>query len=132
MNEWATSESRTAPRLRTLLKGKIIFNNRLSTVDCIVRDISAGGARLALAQHVTLPDVFELYVPLRERTYSAQVRWRAQEDLGVMFLDDHPDLRRLEETNDLRTRVDHLEAEVVALHGILERLTKQLPRGDAY
>src|SRR5215213_1541740 len=65
----AMRENRTTPRLRSLLKGKIVYNNRLSTMDCIVRDISSGGARLALTHQNVLPDKFELYVPLKEKTY---------------------------------------------------------------
>jgi hypothetical protein len=121
-------ENRASPRLRSLLKGKLIYNNRLSTMDCVVRDISATGARLALAQHNVLPDQFELYVPLKERTYTVQVRWRAEEDIGVMFLERPEPENAPPSQEDLRARVEHLETEVAALHDILARLMDRLPQ----
>jgi uncharacterized protein YceH (UPF0502 family) len=119
-------ENRVAPRLRSLLKGKLIYNNRLSTLDCVVRDISSTGARLALAQHNVLPDQFELYVPLKERTYSVQVRWRAEDDIGVMFLDRAEGATDGPSNDDLRARVEHLEGEVAALHDILAKLMSRM------
>lgn len=115
-------EHRAAPRLRSLLKGQVIFNNKQSSVDCVVRDISATGARLAISHHHVLPDRFELYVPLKERTYPVQVRWRADEDLGVMFIDGQNVAVRSPADSDLHARVEHLEAEVAALHAIIEKL----------
>jgi len=115
-------ENRNSPRLRSLLKGRIIYNNGLSTFDCVVRDISATGARLGLHHQHSLPDKFDLYVPLKERTYSVQVRWRADDDLGVMFLTGHEATMSPPEDRDLSARVAHLEAEVAELHRILEKL----------
>jgi uncharacterized protein YceH (UPF0502 family) len=119
-------ENRASPRLRSLLKGKLIYNNRLSTLDCVVRDISATGARLALAQHNVLPDQFELYVPLKERTYTVQVRWRAEEDIGVMFLEKQETAATASPSDDLLARIEHLEAEVTALHDILAKLMSRI------
>jgi hypothetical protein len=114
-------ENRVTPRLRSLLKGKIIYNNRLSTVDCVVRDISGSGARLALPQNFALPDRFELYVPLKERTYSAEVRWRGDEDFGVLFLDGN---KAMEIAPDaaLLSRIERLEAQVRELQSVAESL----------
>ena len=115
-------DNRTAPRLRSLLKGRITYNNRLSTIDCVVRDISATGARLALTHQNVLPDKFELYVPLKEQTYSVEVRWRADEDMGVRFLTGLEPIPQPATKPDLAARVEHLEAEVAALHAILAKL----------
>lgn len=119
-------EHRAAPRLRSLLKGQVIFNNKQSSVDCVVRDISATGARLAISHHHVLPDRFELYVPLKEKIFPVQVRWRADEDLGVMFVDGENAIPPAPADGDLQARVEHLEAEVAALHAILEKLMGKL------
>jgi hypothetical protein len=119
-------ENRVAPRMRSLLKGKIVYNNRLSTMDCVVRDISATGARLALAHQNVLPDRFELYVPLKEKNYSVEVRWRADEDIGVMFLTGAEPVAKPATEPDLIDRVKHLEAEVQALHDILARVMAKI------
>jgi PilZ domain len=122
MSDRPMHENRVAPRLRSLLKGKIVYNNRLSTMDCVVRDISATGARLAITHQNVLPDRFELYVPLKEKNYSVEVRWRADEDIGVMFLTGQEPVSTPTSEPDLLARVKHLEDEVTALHDILARL----------
>jgi hypothetical protein len=115
-------ENRTTPRLRSLLKGKIIYNNRLSTVDCVVRDISGSGARLALPQNFTLPDRFELYVPLKEKTYAAEVRWRGDEDFGVMFIDGSSAIAEPCSDTALVDRIERLEAQVRELQSLAKSL----------
>ena len=56
---------------RTVLKGaRIIFNERQSTLNCRVRDMTTGGARLDLSTQQLLPHEFELQVtgsPARQR-----------------------------------------------------------------
>jgi hypothetical protein len=118
-------ENRTTPRLRSLLKGKIIYNNRLSTVDCVVRDISGTGARLALSHHTTLPDRFELYVPLKEKTYAAAVRWRGDEDFGVMFVDGSSAMAERSSDTALLHRVERLEAQVRDLQALAKSLVER-------
>ncbi len=58
-------EKRKSRRARSLLAGRIIFNNRKSVIDCSVRDISDTGAKLAFAHPVLLPPEFELDIPKR-------------------------------------------------------------------
>jgi len=60
MNEIAT-EKRTAARKRVLKPGKLVFPNG-GGVDCIVRNISATGARLDVATPVGLPASFSLVI----------------------------------------------------------------------
>lgn len=83
-------ERRETGRIRTFLRGRIIYNHRASTMDCLVRDLSMGGARLALSETATLPDVFELVVPQKSVTYRCNLRWRRTDEVGVVFLDAPP------------------------------------------
>jgi hypothetical protein len=73
---------------RTVLKGaRIIFNDRKSTIDCRVRDLSADGARLDLPTPQLLPHTFELHVagnPPRR----CGLRWAQGARVGVHFLDE--------------------------------------------
>lgn len=78
-------EQRKQPRLRVLLKGRIYFNNGSSSIDCLVRDMSATGARLMLSETATLPEKFDLYILQKERTYRASLRWRREDGVGVTF-----------------------------------------------
>jgi hypothetical protein len=60
---WRMSDLGSAPRQRTRLGGRIVFNNRCFTMDCVVLDISATGAKLVLSSVETLPSDFELEIP---------------------------------------------------------------------
>jgi hypothetical protein len=42
-------EQRRSSRNRTLLQGRVVFNNRFSLLDCTVRDLSETGAQIAFA-----------------------------------------------------------------------------------
>ena len=79
------SDKRKQTRLRVFLKGRIHFNNGASSLDCLVRDMSPLGARLVLSETATLPERFDLFVPQKERTYRAALRWRREEGIGVIF-----------------------------------------------
>lgn len=111
-------EQRKQPRLRVLLKGRIHFNNNSSSIDCLVRDMSPQGARLMLSETATLPEKFDLYIPQKERTYRASLRWRREDGIGVTFdggetatPDAAPDLSM----SALLRRVGELEAENASL-----------------
>ncbi len=120
-------EQRRQPRLRVLLKGRIHFNNGSSSIDCLVRDMSTTGARLLLSETATLPEKFDLYIPQKERTYRAQLRWRREDGIGVTF--DHGAEQAAEIAPDLTMtallrRVGELEAENAALRTTLAQMMK--------
>ena len=71
-----SSENRNEVRQRVFLKGRILFNNGSSSMDCLVRDFSSTGARLVLSETATLPEMFDLFIPQKERTYRSAMRWR--------------------------------------------------------
>lgn len=79
------SEHRREARQRVFLKGRIVFNNGSSSLDCLVRDMSPTGARLVMSEATTLPDAFDLYIPQKDRTYRATLRWRREDGIGVTF-----------------------------------------------
>ena len=118
------SEKRSAPRLRSFLKGKAVFNNRQSTLDCLVRDISATGARLEVSNAVLLPDVFDLYVPQKETTYRARITWRGEGEIGVEF--ENPHAVQQAPKADLAARVHELEVEVAAQRMLVAQVRLEL------
>ena len=79
------SEHRRETRQRVFLKGRIVFNNGSSSFDCLVRDMSSSGARLVMSDATTLPEAFDLYIPQKDRTYRATLRWRREDGIGVTF-----------------------------------------------
>ena len=79
-------EKRSLPRRRALLRGRIEFNNRYSTMDCVIRDITEKGARLVITGDDALPSVFELALPLKSRNHRAEIVWRKGRECGVRFV----------------------------------------------
>ncbi|KMO34423.1 pilus assembly protein PilZ [Methylobacterium tarhaniae] len=117
------SELRRETRLRTFLKGRIIFNNGNSSMDCLVRDLSPSGARLMLSQTATLPDGFDLLIPAKDRSHKATLRWRKADSIGVTFADEAA--RPASSTADpapaaLLARIHELETENATLRRLLK------------
>jgi hypothetical protein len=82
-----TQTTRSAERIRSFLRAQIIFNNRMSTIDCIIKNISATGARIALDDALAVPTEFELSVPQKGRSHRARLVWRDKDSIGVEFTD---------------------------------------------
>jgi hypothetical protein len=81
-------EKRTVPRRRVLKGGRIVFNNGRSTIDCTVRNLSPGGAKLGVASVVGIPDTFSLLVSGTEAPRACRVAWRRANELGVSFVSE--------------------------------------------
>jgi hypothetical protein len=82
------SERRKALRVRTILGGVISFNRKRSTLDCNVRNFSAGGARVEFVNTAILPDEFDLTIARKGTTFRARSVWRGEDTAGVVFIDD--------------------------------------------
>ena len=80
------ADNRKSPRRRVLKAGLIAFNNRHSTLQCTVRDISEGGARLLTAGSINAPDTFELLIELDGLEASCAVVARTASEIRVKFL----------------------------------------------
>lgn len=115
-------EKRPATRIRTIMNGRIIFNNRSATLDCLVRNLSETGAKLEVSGAVTVPERFELDIPRKGVRRRARMVWRREGEMGVAFEDAAAEapadesmadrVKRLEEENArLRARVAELVAQ---------------------
>jgi hypothetical protein len=78
-------EQRSELRRKSFLGGQIAFASRYATLDCILRNTSESGARLALADARALPDTFDLHVPVKGQHYRADVKWRQLDAVGVQL-----------------------------------------------
>ncbi len=76
-------EHRKSLRGRTYLGGQITFNERSSTMDCLVRNLSQDGARILLPSTVGVPHEFELTVHGRNENFLARLIWRTPTEIGV-------------------------------------------------
>jgi PilZ domain-containing protein len=83
------SERRTELRRRTLLAGRLAANH-LTTLDCVVRDLSPHGARLA-CMTTGLGDEVSLEIKAIDGfRKDARIVWRRLEDCGVQFVPGAP------------------------------------------
>jgi PilZ domain len=129
----ATSdERRTLLRKRSFLQGRLYFNNRRSSLDCLVRDISDQGAKLKVSDSIAIPEFVELHIPNKDETYRAKVQWRTGFEIGVTFENEQeaPSIVPGAAPVDLPERVRRLEAEVASLHRKLNELQNELRHGQ--
>ncbi len=75
------SERRAAPRHRVLKRGMIQFHHL--TVECVVRNLSPGGACLAV--ETMTPEEFRLFWSGDLLGRDCRVVWRSGNKLGVSF-----------------------------------------------
>jgi hypothetical protein len=122
-------ERRTVARHKTFIKGRIYFNNRLSSVDCIVRDVTDCGARLEASESVALSDAFELYLPTKDEHFRAQVEWRKGSHLGVSWRTEQTSKQRAEgggrSEHSIADRVAKLEHDLAVLQRRFESLRER-------
>jgi len=116
------AEKRKAARSRTLLGGVIAFNNRASTMDCQVRNLSAGGAKVTLTNAVVVPDQFDLEIARKERSFRARMVWRAPNEAGVVFLNEYD--QDVPVPLEWARRLRECEAEKAALRKRIAQLTE--------
>jgi hypothetical protein len=76
-------ERRREPRRRVLLGGRLSFNSGFGVIECVVRDRSGDGAKLAFGDAAGVPPVFDLQISTTGETRTATVRWRRGDQVGV-------------------------------------------------
>lgn len=73
-------------RARVLKDGKITFNAGGSLINCSIRDLTVGGAKVRLIASTALPEYFELLCVADEILYPAKMAWRRGEYVGFTFV----------------------------------------------
>ena len=74
-----------AQRYRVLNGGKLIVNDGQSVIDCVIRDMSEGGARVRITIPTMLPKQLEMLVVKNNMLYPAEVRWNRNSEAGLQF-----------------------------------------------
>jgi hypothetical protein len=112
-------ERRKTERQRTFFGALIAFNERTSTMECVVRNLSSQGARLSFYETQTIPERFELAINRKKSSHYARIAWRGPTEAGLAFENEVVNapvplewarrLRRSEAENAaLRRRVEEL------------------------
>jgi hypothetical protein len=115
-------ERRQSTRSRLLLKGVIVFHDpKLPRLDCLVRDISAGGARITVAETVAVASRFRLIIPQRNQEIDVCVCWRAGAEVGVAFEEAVVPMA----AQDPLHRIHQLESEIAELREKLAEMKRR-------
>jgi PilZ domain len=77
-------EKRAAPRHRVLKHGTLAYGGG-GGVDCMVRNISSGGARLDIANPIGLPQSFTLVIQIDQFMRRCHAVWGSEQRIGVAF-----------------------------------------------
>lgn len=81
----STGHKRKHQRIRVLKGARLHFKNKLVSFDCMIRDLSVGGARLRLNGPIGLPDYFDIRMNSTGDRFPARLVWRHGNDAGVSF-----------------------------------------------
>lgn len=122
-------ERRRRVRQKSFLRGCVYFNNRRNAFDCLIRDISAEGARITFSDAVSVPNVVDLYIPQKEQMLRARVQWRRGEEIGLAFADATISADGGTD-GELAARIARLESEIGALRRALKQLKTKVEDGE--
>lgn len=113
-------DRRAFQRTRTYLGAQVVFNNRFSTVDCLVRNLSGDGAKLIFFGTALIPKTIDVLIRNDGECRRAKIVWRTESAAGVQFAQaGREKVVSLEAARKIRS----LEAEVAAL---AMRVAKQI------
>ncbi len=79
------NERRVVERRRSFKGGLLRFNGGYGALECVVRNFSAGGARLTFGEAMAVPPRFELKIGHEGAWYGAAVKWRKGNEVGVVY-----------------------------------------------
>ena len=77
-------DRRRERRQKVLKEGKVMLTEWVS-VNCVVRDISPGGARIEFEGPVYLPSQFRLCIVSADLTIPAVPAWQRRGEAGIRF-----------------------------------------------
>ena len=77
---------RPSIRRQTNLAGRILTDKGRAPIECTVRDLSDGGARIDVPDETLLPYEFELEVPDINLLVRTRVAWTSGNGYGLMFI----------------------------------------------
>jgi hypothetical protein len=116
-------DRRQLPRNRVYYGGRVAFNGRNSTVDCVVRNFSLFGAKIEFEDVVIVPDEIDFEIERKAISCTARLVWRSRNAAGLVFANVHEDsgvvpldwarkLRASERANRrLKSRLDQILSE---------------------
>ena len=78
-------DRRQSPRDKVIYGGVAEINERGSTMDCVVRNVSEGGACVEFDQAANIPEELKLTIARKGRSFLAKMIWRQANRVGLAF-----------------------------------------------
>ena len=78
---------RSDPRHEVRIPGKLILAEGARTLDCLILDMSKGGARVSVGVQMDLPEKVYLWQSAADAVFDCEVRWRESKYVGLRFVD---------------------------------------------
>lgn len=75
--------NRDTQRQNVIRAGTISFDG--SGIDCLVRNMSVGGANLEVESQIGIPSSFDLVINVEHSNHHCNVVWRKARRIGVAF-----------------------------------------------
>ena len=82
--EMPTQERQNGVRQRVLKRAQIVFKGHEALIDCVVLNLSGGGACLKVESPVGIPDTFDLILD-HASIHNCRVAWRKATRIGIQF-----------------------------------------------
>ena len=79
------SERRSVRRKHALKGARIVFNHGSSSINCTIRDLSDGGAKLIVDSAADIPDAFDLRFDDGSPSRHCSTQWISGNSIGVRF-----------------------------------------------
>lgn len=80
-----TAERRIARRARVVVPARAVWDE--GSQACVIRDVSATGAKIGISRRVTLPPEFVLVSLQTDKRRRVQVKWRRLDHMGLSFIE---------------------------------------------
>ena len=77
-------DNRKTMRTKRLKEGRLVFNNKSSVMNCIVRDANRFGARVTIGEPYLVPYEFD-YLVAGESPRTARKVWVRVNEMGLEF-----------------------------------------------
>ena len=78
-------EKRVEARPRMLKTGIIHFNGGHTVIDCSVRNMTTGGAKLRLTGTLPLPPTFNFRLAGEKTDRPCRLAWAREDEIGIEF-----------------------------------------------
>jgi len=122
-------QARPFGMVKTFLRAQIIYNNELTVIDCLVKSISASGAKVSVSESLSVPAEFDLCIPQKNKTYRSRMVRRDATTIDVAFIltETQADQTQPEIQSDIvAARIRKLEIQNAELKIRIRDLSKRL------